>query len=131
MPALNFKQRFGPMVERGEKLQTIRKKRKYPIEEGDRLYHYTGQRTKSCRKLGESDCSKVTEIIIDLVDGFPIVILGGQALSRTTIRVLARKDGFRNEFEFCQFFQDTYDETPFCGVLIKWEDIYSEEVMDE
>ena len=39
MPILNYKKQFAPLV-----------------ESGDRLYHYTGLRTKACRKLLESTC---------------------------------------------------------------------------
>ena len=56
MPALNFQKQFVPLIESGEKRQTIRSQRKQPIKVGDLLYLYTGQRTKNCRKLAESIC---------------------------------------------------------------------------
>ena len=64
MPALNYQAQFAPKVESGEKLQTIRARRKRPFKRGDRLYHYTGMRTKSCRKLGESTCVIAMDIVI-------------------------------------------------------------------
>lgn len=51
MPLLNFELRFAGLIESGEKRQTIRAQRKYPIKAGDKLYLYTGVRTKNCRKL--------------------------------------------------------------------------------
>lgn len=58
MPALNFKKRFEPMIESGDKRQTIRAKRKdcRDPKEGQTLYLYTGMRSKGCRKLGEAPC---------------------------------------------------------------------------
>jgi hypothetical protein len=44
MPALDFQARFAPLVESGEKRQTIRKRRKRPIGVGQTLYLWTGQR---------------------------------------------------------------------------------------
>jgi len=46
MPALNFKKQFSPSVRDGSKLQTIRMKRKHPIKVADKLFLYTGMRTK-------------------------------------------------------------------------------------
>ena len=51
MPALNFKKQFAEKVETGEKRQTVRAKRKRAFVVGDKLYLYTGMRTKYCRKL--------------------------------------------------------------------------------
>ena len=67
MPALNFKAEFAPLVESGEKRQTIRKLRKDGRDPkvGDALYLYTGMRTKKCRKLGIAPCESVQPIEID------------------------------------------------------------------
>ncbi|WP_150213004.1 hypothetical protein [Candidatus Tokpelaia sp.] len=65
MVVYNFKEQFADLVASGEKCQTIRRlgKRSH-ARAGDRLQLYTGQRTKSCRKLGEAICTSVTPIKI-------------------------------------------------------------------
>jgi hypothetical protein len=120
MPALNFKKRFAPRVESGEKRQTIRAKRedgKNP-RPGGILYLYVGQRTKGCRKLGEGRVVSVEEITIYETG---IVVSGTWLLEREEVK-LAHDDGFENLNEFYQFFIDEH-ELPFWGLLIKWEPI--------
>ena len=118
MPSLNFMERFAGMVERGEKMQTIRRVRKRPIKVGDTLQLYTGQRSKACRKLGVGRCTRVREIRLtaigfsDRIDG---VILSPQERFR-----LAEDDGFEFIEDFMAFFRGRYG-LPFEGVLIEWE----------
>ncbi len=124
MPALNFKAQFAPLVESGEKSQTIRKVRKHPIKAGDRLFLFTGMRTKQCRKLRETVCTNARMIAIQPPGGV-IVSEGiylwekGQ-LSTTEAKQLARKDGFSRLTDFVRFFKDQYG-LPFEGVLIEWD----------
>ena len=66
MPILNYRKEFAPLVESGEKRLTIRAMRKRPFKSGDRLFHYTGLRTKACRKLLESTC-----LFADRIDIIP------------------------------------------------------------
>jgi len=122
MPALNFKAQFADGVERGIKTNSIRPDRKNPIKIGDTLYLYTGMRTKQCRKLGEGICTKIEDIMIDFIleVGAPIILLDGHGLAETSCEVLARKDGFRNAYDFCMFFEKQYN-LPFCGKLFTWE----------
>lgn len=56
MPAYNFRKQFAPLVESGQKRQTIRTigKRRH-ARAGEPLQLYTGQRTKACRKLFSPD----------------------------------------------------------------------------
>lgn len=79
MPALNFKMQFADKVEKGEKIQTIRATRKRPFRCGDKLYLYTGLRTKYCKKIGESVCHNVEDVEI-LSNG--VMKLSGQILNR-------------------------------------------------
>lgn len=66
MPAYNFQPRFAPFVGSGEKPCTIRLPRKRPTVPGDRLYLYTGQRTKACRLLRVETCLAVVLLYIFL-----------------------------------------------------------------
>ena len=116
MPAYNFKQQFAEAVEEGTKRQTIRPKRKRPTKPGDRLYLYTGMRTKQCRKLGEATCTEVLDIEIQTSR----VTVAGEALSWAQMKLLASLDGFSDQEAFFQFFEDAYG-LPFQGELIRWE----------
>jgi hypothetical protein len=116
MPSLNFKKQFAAEVAAGIKRQTIRAKRKIPIKPGDKLTLYTGQRTKSCEKLGDAVCTETKEIEIVSEND---VILDGIKLSRGGIRRLANADGFVFTNKFIKFFEKTHG-LPFNGDLIKY-----------
>ncbi len=65
MPTINFTQ-FIDKVVSGEKRQTIRKCRKHPFKVGDKLYLYSGLRTKgACNLLaGYSDIrGQITDVV--------------------------------------------------------------------
>ena len=120
MPLLGYKKQFVPLVEFGEKRQTIRATRKRPFKVGDRLYHYFGLRTKSCRKLLESDCTAVDDILIDEKGD---VYINGHELFELSKESLAYSDGFRPAGkawrQMLNFFI-TVHGLPFTGQLIKW-----------
>ena len=119
MVAYNFKEEFADKVESGEKLQTIRKRRKRPTVFGDILQLYTGMRTKSCRLLRETKCAAVrpfklwNDTVFDL-DGTTY----GAHISANGY-VLAKKDGFKTWEEMVEFFSNTYG-LPFEGEIIYW-----------
>lgn len=118
MPAINFKKEFAPKVASGEKRQTIRSRRKNgnPAE-GDKLYLYTGMRTKHCKKLGEATCLSVSEICI--TDDKDVMFLDGELLTVEEERAMATADGFESVADFRGFFWEQYG-LPFYGLLIKW-----------
>ena len=116
MPALNYQERFAPLVESGRKKQTIRAWRKRPFRVGDRLYHYTGMRTKSCRKLLESTCTEAIPIVID---GACVCVNDVIPLAVYERNKLARADRFKDYDEMEAWFQATH-EMPFSGQVIRW-----------
>lgn len=124
MPALNYHKQFAPLVESGAKLQTIRAMRKVPIKQGETLYHFTGMRTKYCRRLGVSTCSSALGIDIIRTPAIRAVYLqvgpgGGQyRMQNTEIADLAKKDGFPDLDTFWNWF--TNSSTHFTGQLIAW-----------
>ena len=121
MPALNFQARFADDVESGVKPQSIRAWRKRPFKLNDRVYLYTGMRTKACRKLGESDCIAVEPVTIRRVEGSCVaIIVGKQLLTRGQAEQVARDDGFDTLDEFAAFFVSG-DEGTFSGQLIRWD----------
>ena len=123
MPILNYQQKFAPLVESGKKRQTIRAMRKRPFQEGERLYHYTGLRTKKCRKLLENNCklAHLIEITTDKIQVFRYSIIFGK------IEILfkdnfAQLDGFEDWPEMKAWFikHHKIHIKPFHGQLIKW-----------
>jgi len=124
MPAINFMPQFAPLIESGEKTQTIRKVRKklQKIKVGDTLYLYTGQRTKACRMIRTTRCVCATPIEISRSALSAFVVLGNDQLSLQERLRLAQADGFDTAAEFVGFFEENYG-LPFHGVLIKWGDV--------
>lgn len=116
IPALNYKKELAPKVESGAKRQTIRSYRKdgRDPQKGDTLHHYTGQRTKACRKLLESICTGTKPIFID----YGRVIVGTEKLTIAESQSFAIADGFDNYEDFQAFFAK--DGLPFYGLLVAW-----------
>ena len=122
MPALNFQAKFAPLVESGEKRQTIRKLRKdgRDPKPGDRLYLYTGMRTKACRKLGEVKCKKVYPIKLYVRSRYgPLGRVVSMIGSPCGVTRLARLDGFKSAAAMFDWFEKTHG-LPFEGLLIRW-----------
>ena len=118
MPALNFKKQFAPLIASGKKTQTIRLIRKHPIKKGDKLYLYTGLRTKHSQKIKEANCISVEPINI----GCHTITLANKVLSHSEQLLLAHADGFNNLADFRAFFEKAYS-LPFDGVVIKWKEL--------
>ena len=118
MVAYNYKAQFASDVESGRKRQTIRAKRRDGRcpSPGDALQHYTGMRTKNCRKLRDAVCSMVHDIKIK-ENG--TVKIDGQTLGNICVEDLAKADGFTSREPFIAFFRDTHG-LPFHGDLINW-----------
>jgi len=114
MVAYNFQGRFADAVESGEKHQTIRAegKRRH-AHPGDKLQLYSGQRTKSCRKLREAICDDVMPIKIN-EDG--VTICGTPVID---LELLARLDGFISWAEMRDWFAKVHG-LPFKGIMIQW-----------
>lgn len=129
MVAYNFKPQFAPLVEAGEKRQTIRAmgKRRH-ANPGEALQLYTGQRTRQCRKLLDATCAEATPIIIrmDPDKGLDIKLYGQWLPTFAELEAFAFADGFgRNTGEaideFIRFFEGRLEaDNCFHGVLIKW-----------
>lgn len=117
MPQYNFKSQFAGAVERGEKRQTIRPRRKRFTKPGDTLYLFTGLRTRQARRLRTETCIDVQSIrIYDLNR----VAVDGNFLSQKEVEQLALADGFETAAEFFAFFERQYGLPADGLVLIKW-----------
>lgn len=114
MVALNFKSQFASDVITRKKRQSIRGRK---IKVGENIQLCTGQRTKACKKLVQTDpiCVSCRPIII----ARNYVKIDGEGLSFGARRNLALSDGFVSIYEFLDFFCPAPDDV-FEGFLIKW-----------
>lgn len=124
MPAYNFQSRFAPLVESGQKRQTIRQTAK-GAKLGATAYLFIGQRTPRCRKLGEGTITDVLPIEIGRhACSEPYAIITGndgkpRHLVHYDLDALARDDGFANGYEMAEWFATQYG-LPFTGYLHQW-----------
>ena len=120
MPAYSFQAQFAPLVESGEKRQTIRAigKRRH-AHPGERLQLYTGMRTKACRKLVTPDpvCTFAGSVYICHGIGSPAVTVEDKG--EVSPDAFARADGFADFDAMLEWFEKTHG-LPFVGVLIRW-----------
>ncbi len=120
MVAYNFQSQFAPMVESGDKRQTIRAngKRRH-ARVGEHVQLYTGMRTKACRKLITPDpvCKRSDPVFITCGIGAPAVMVAGEYVR--DLNAFARRDGFADFDAMFAWFQKTHG-LPFDGTLIGW-----------
>lgn len=109
MPAYNFKPQFVPMIVRGEKTHTIRRRRKNHLTApGDALFLYIGMRTKDAFMFAHSVCVLVEPVVIypwrgELLKADHRGVYGW--LSAEELLKLARADGFETVEAFFDFFK--------------------------
>lgn len=122
--AFNFRTQFADKVERGEKLQTIRQRRKdgRTPKPGDRVMLFTGMRTASCRRLGESVVVECFPVHLDLEElGRRVIVSNGIRLHVGEAEAFAKLDGFSGAWEMLDWFRETYKPaTAFDGFCVRW-----------
>lgn len=116
MKTLNYQEQFAEQVKNGSKRQTIRNLRKNPFVIGDKLRHYTGQRTKKCRRLLDSVCTNARGI---LIAESRAIHIDGKSLTATQSHTLAVADGFRGVNHMINWFEDVHG-LPFVGQVVNW-----------
>ncbi|HEV2692404.1 MAG TPA: ASCH domain-containing protein [Verrucomicrobiae bacterium] len=103
MPGLNFQKKFAPKILSGEKPFTLRALRTdgRDPKTGERLYMFTDQRSKNCKKIAEKVCGfAVTIQLLYCWVGIPGLI----GLARLDlVENFARLDGFDSYEAFCKF----------------------------
>ena len=114
MPAYNFKMQFREPILSGRKRHTIRARRARPTKPGERIVLYTGMRTKSCQKIGESVCTRVEHIAISPLGA---IAIDGELLDAIEVQQLAKADGFDSFLSMMQFWEG---RLPFEGEIIHW-----------
>lgn len=117
----NFKKRFAPAVERGQKLQTIRANRKDGRRPavGDIIKAYTGLRTSHARLLLASRCTGCWALRMYLRDRE--LVVDGRKLETAEAYAFACADGFDSLTAMLQWFSDTYEGSTFEGFVTSWE----------
>ena len=119
----NFKKQFAPLVERDEKLQTIRQRRKdgRTPKPGDRAHLYTGLRTCGARKLGERVVVDCVTVHFDLEDiGARAIVSNGVRLNFGEAERFAKLDGFHSALQMLEWFRETYRTPAFDGFCVRW-----------
>lgn len=114
MVAINFSVQFADAVASGSKTQTIRQKAR--ARAGDALQLYTGQRTKSCRKLADAVCIDCTYVGLT-ANG---VTLGDTSRFPGNRDDFARADGFDDYAAMWKWFSERYETNSFTGHIIRW-----------
>lgn len=124
MPAYNFKKQFAPLVESGQKRQTIRKTAKR-AKRGAKAYFYTGQGTPDCRSIGKGMITDIRPIEIGRhACGEPYASITERNGRHThfahyDLDGLAQDDGFASGEEMAAWFETQYG-LPFTGYLHEW-----------
>lgn len=126
MPQLNFSKQFAEAVASGIKRQTIRAKRKNPIQVHDVLHLFTGLRTKQARRLLPPQFCREARLISMRRDHtglngdiICIQLENHGKMSADEIRELAAKDGFSSLTDFLDWFLPK-GTNEFHGQLITW-----------
>lgn len=127
MPLLGFQSRFAPLVESGQKRQTIRAYRKDGRDPkvGDRLYLWTGLRQPGARKLGEAIVTNVRAVELNRHGA---LCLDRMPIYPNRFNAIAQADGFNGTndvapmAEMIEWFENAHG-LPFSGLLIEWGDL--------
>ena len=132
MVAYSFKKQFIPMIETGEKRQTVRADRRRHARPGEAVQLYFGMRTKQCRKILTPDpiCERLGKINI-WVDSVMLacctILVDGEVLDDQQVEQFAWADGFRkyqdkSAYEMMmQFWFNEHGPGWFDGVVIYWQ----------
>ena len=134
MPSYNFQSRFAPLVESGEKRNTIRGR---AAKVGQTAYLFTGQRTRACRSLGQGLIHSCEPITLGWrAHGYhPTVRIDTLQLDAPRMQELAVSEGFKDAREMVTWFEITYKQlralddgthAVFSGFLIRWEPLGKE-----
>ncbi|MEL7039239.1 MAG: hypothetical protein AAFO04_27050 [Cyanobacteria bacterium J06592_8] len=120
MPAISFSV-FKEQLLSQKKTQTIRQRRKHPIQVGDLLQIYWKQRSPTeSQKLFNAKCTAKDSIVIQ--SSSRQIVINESQLSEQEAIVLATADGFDNLDDFFKFFGDRYGDS-FDGDLIHFQKV--------
>ena len=115
MTAFNFQPQFVPLIKSGEKRSTIRQTKRCKV--GDSMQLYTGQRTRTCKKIMDVECIGTAKIVINRHSIWRICKKEGIVCVNKMF--LHEQEGFINAQQFLDFFKDKYG-LPFIGYIHTW-----------
>ena len=104
---------FKEKILSGEKRQTIRKMRQYPVKISEILHLYWKLRTKVCEKLGEGVCNETFMVLISRSTRILKVnmeMTDCEFLTDEEADDLARRDGFRDQWEMRAWLYDKHPD---------------------
>lgn len=123
----NFKKQFAPLVESGQKRQTVRANRKdgrLP-RVGDTAKCFTGLRTRGARLLIAAPVIEVSRVLIDFKECTLATDRGRLGMKES--QEFARDDGFRSFGDMLEWFRSNHKEAAlfephlFEGFVTKWQ----------
>lgn len=127
---LGFKKQFAPKLENGSKIHTFRRTRKVTPKIGEKIYPYTGLRTRNSQKiLGDytytgSQSVRMTIRKCDNKRLFIInLVIDGKPISTPDLYFkVALNDGFEDIYKFCDYWLDGKNKVAFLGKVYHWTD---------
>ncbi len=103
---LGFKKRFRAPIESGAKIHTMRDVRKNPPKIGERLFMYTGLRTKYCELITNRETLRATQQIEIKVHVFSKIVcawIDGRCLDVFEVAEFVQNDGFDDAEDFAEW----------------------------
>jgi len=116
---LGFKEQFKEKILDGSKIHTIRRDKENRWCEGKIIEFTTEVGTDISEFFKICECLNVQDIFINSLNN--IVKVDGEILNATRIWRLSVNDGFKNTYDFFEFFNKNYGEY-FTGKIIHWTD---------
>lgn len=121
MRVILFQSRFAPLVQSGQKTQTIRKKARCKPGDQLSLRQWSGRPYRSKQEeLKDGVCTSVSTVSIGHGLDENGISINGEELNVHGQSLLAQLDGFMNAIEMMDWFRDVHG-LPFEGEIIKWE----------
>lgn len=105
---LGFKPRFEEPIQVGTKVFTMRVERKVKPKIGERLYMYTGLRTKNCRKISDKEKLISTQRVRIRITMMPnrmkvLIDIDGRRLQIMELHRFVKFDGFKSIPDFVEY----------------------------
>lgn len=126
MVAYSFQPMFVEPTWSGRKKHTIRNERggRGHVRPSERIHHYTGMRTKSCKLFALSICDKVLPIRMRFEE-FEVVTIGVETMIKASmLDRFAQSDGFDNWEALRGFWRKHHPRVvDYSGVIIYWRDM--------
>ncbi len=102
---LGFKPQFVDLIYKGTKIHSIREDKANRWHIGRQIHLATGVRTKDYKQFSDKICTGIQLIEINYMQLPVIVKVDNRKLSRFSVTLLARQDGFDTVDDFFKFFE--------------------------